>query len=177
MNPNNHVSMLTWSSGDWVPLNLQTEQAKNAQSFSRFLLHFPLSCDSMGSPFPQLSPALLLCFASATFDCWLSLNCVLETQLCFCYPLCGDESQMCTASQDLVLSRRSFTVLSLVLRVSAISILCKGRALSCRGITALAVPLPGNLFFSLSATVACSHPSARSSNITSAGWLDYLVNV
>lgn len=87
--------------------------------------------------FCVLNPVILI--FSATFDYWLSLNCVLETQLCFCYPFYGDESQIFTTSQDLFLNSRSYTMPPLSSGFQPLTL--------CHRIIALAVSPPGKLFF------------------------------
>lgn len=126
---------------------------------------------SIAEPSPA-SVFWILSFLSSqqalTVDC-LSAMFWRHSWLCFYSPLCGDESQIYTSSQDLLRSSRSCTISCLVLRILAINILCEGHAPSCHGIIGLAVPLTGNLFSLLFAT-------AHSSSCTS-GRPNYLINV
>lgn len=96
---------------------------------------YTLSPDTQRAAFPVPEPSPLLCFEfchsvflifSATSDCGLSINCVLETQLCLCHPLCGDEAQTYASIGDLFLSSRCYTMPSLVLRIATINLLCEG---------------------------------------------------
>lgn len=135
-----------------------------------------------GQSFPTTEPShpsvfWILSFFLATFDCWLSLHCLLETQVCFSYPLYVNESQIYPSSQAF----SEFQTLHLpppILRVWTINVLCEGHAPSYFEIIHSTCSLPsGKLFSPLYATITHSHPSSPSSNFTSSGRPDYLMSV
>lgn len=117
MNPDIHVSLPTLPSGDGSTKSLYLTNQKNAKSLNM--------CSWYACFLPSATQRAVLFHHGAhpsfcilntvfvnflpTFRCWLCLHCVLETQLCFCYPLYVDESQIYTSSQaslwaaDLVL--------------------------------------------------------------------------
>lgn len=171
MNPDIHVSMLTWSTK-----SLDATSWKCLYFWSTYSL-FPATQRAVISHnwaqpcFCVLNPVILI--FSATYDYWSSLNCVLETHLCFRYPFYGDESQIFTTSQDLFVSSRSCTMPPFSSGFQPLTFCVRTCSLLSWDYSTCCSPT----WKTLLSTATCSHPSAHSSGITSSGWLDYLINV